>query len=1003
MEILEPLSGWDWAVIGLFFAITLGIGVYFSKRATGSMMEYFVAGRKMTWWLAGTSIVATSFAADTPLVISGWMRSIGLERNWFWWGGIMGMMLCTFFFARLWRRSGIMTDVEFNELRYGGKPAAGLRIFHATYRSLVQNTLTMCWVTLAMTKILEVTLNLPALVFIEGSLLPEVIAKGVDVLSVVAVDQIAQWPILGDAIISPKALGIILCLSFAALYSAISGLWGVMVTDFFQFCLAMTGSIILMILVFIVAGGPKSMVTQAENAVIEGRVINSAPLDRSSAPHMEILEVAGLIEMPSEGEGWVWSSSDLTELEVSQRLDKASIEMVDDPVKEWWQFYFRQDLQFEPQTERFLAPDNAILIAAGLVEPETVEVDGVEKTEYVWKYRNILSKYSLEDGIEKITTAALQQKTNGLREWKKYFTLSEKKFTLFDEVDKAIAAGLLIYDPIDHYKADYYRVVSLASNKALLNSKLSEAGIADKDGVLDMFQGLGVADFTGYEELGMLREAGIVIDKKNSDGEQLVFATPDITENALYAQLSKAAIRDRKGAIEIWRSANTVDKGKFNQPLTEKFLDAGILFSDTVYRYPKYYRVAEVTLSGDALVEELEAAGIENKSELIAAWRGDTVVPKIKITSFLPPFDLKGGGLLAIWAIVVFLGLQWWAGGEGAGFLAQRLFSCKDEKHSMMAMLWFNFANFVLRPWPWIVVGVASLFLIPDITQYGAHYNAEYAYPVMLMKYLPVGLKGLMVAALMAAYMSTISTHVNFGASYVVNDLYGRFIAPRSSERSKVIVSQIASVILALLGGITAYFSTNIGDLWFMMFELMSGAGFVVLLRWYWWRINAWSELAAMFSTLIMYFLLNNTLIFHDIFASFNWPVYLLNGVEGYPVRFTMNLVFTTSIWLIVTFLTKPEKEEQLIKFYNRIRPAGWWNHIAAKAGSPHHLAVGKLEWACWALGVTGLFAMIACLGKLCFGLYLQSGLYAVYSVAATILLFKLIEKMDWSAMETEK
>ena len=204
METLTPLGVWDWSVIGLFFLITLGIGVYFSKRATGSMLEYFVAGRKMTWWLAGTSIVATSFAADTPLVISGWMRSIGLERNWFWWGGIMGMMLCAFFFARLWRRSGIMTDVEFNELRYGGKPAAGLRIFHATYRSLIQNTLVMCWVTLAMSKILEVTLNLPTLVFVDGSLLPQMVASGVDVMSEINPETIANWPIIGQAIIEPK-------------------------------------------------------------------------------------------------------------------------------------------------------------------------------------------------------------------------------------------------------------------------------------------------------------------------------------------------------------------------------------------------------------------------------------------------------------------------------------------------------------------------------------------------------------------------------------------------------------------------------------------------------------------------------------------------------------------------------------------------------------------------------------------------------------------------------
>lgn len=783
MEVLTPLAVWDWAIIGLFFLITLGIGLYFSRRATGSMLEYFVAGRKMTWWLAGTSIVATSFAADTPLVISGWMRSIGLERNWFWWGGIMGMMLCTFFFARLWRRSGIMTDVEFNELRYGGDPAAGLRIFHATYRSLGQNTLVMCWVTLAMTKILEVTLNLPTIVFIDGSLLPQMVASGIDVISHFDSETIANWPIIGQAIIEPKITGIIICLTVAALYSAISGLWGVMVTDFFQFCLAMTSTIILMFIVLALVDGPKNMVQQANEAIREGKVINHEPVNRSIVEYNESLEVAGLILLGEDS--WKWAETNLSERTLIQRLNQASVEDVETAV----------DL------------------------------------------------------------------------WRNSFALSKGKFTDFSAVEKMLKAGILLEDTVDGQTAEYFRI-------------------------------------------------------------------PD------------------------------------------------------------------VSLSDDALLEQLNQAGIENKGEIMAAWRGDKVVSANKITSFLPPFDLKGGGLLAVWSLVVFLGLQWWAGGEGGGFLAQRLFSCKDEKHSVMAMLWFNFANFVLRPWPWIVVGVASIILIPDVTVFGDHYDPEHAYVIMLMKYLPVGLKGLMVAALMAAYMSTISTHVNFGASYVVNDLYARFVNRSASERGKVIVSQVASVFLAALAGVAAYYASNIGWLWLTMFELMSGAGFVILLRWYWWRINAWSELSAMFSTLLMYALLNYTPVFHSLFNVFNWPLYLL---DEYAVRFTLNLVVTTAIWVTVTFLTPPEKDETLIKFYKRIRPAGWWEDIAKKAGNQNHLNVGKLEWACWALGVTGLFAMIVCLGKLCFGLYLQSFFYAIYGAFATIVLFKLIGKMDWSAIEVEE
>ncbi|MFH0878279.1 MAG: hypothetical protein V2A34_01060, partial [Lentisphaerota bacterium] len=289
MQTVNPLVFWDWLVILAFFAVVIGIGLYFSKRATGSMTEYFVAGRKMTWWLAGTSIVATSFAADTPLVIAGWMRTYGLERNWFWWGGIMGMMLCTFFFARLWRRADIITDVSFNELRYAGKPAAGLRMFHATYRSLIQNTLVMGWVTLAMVKILDVTLSIPTLVFLKGDFLPTLVAKGIDVASVMDLSTVAVWPIVGIAIIPAKITGIVVCMTIAAIYVTVSGAWGLMTTDFFQFSFAMTGVIVLMIFAFLASGGPTQMVIKAQKAVTQGIVINK------KAPAREVVSEVRLL------------------------------------------------------------------------------------------------------------------------------------------------------------------------------------------------------------------------------------------------------------------------------------------------------------------------------------------------------------------------------------------------------------------------------------------------------------------------------------------------------------------------------------------------------------------------------------------------------------------------------------------------------------------------------------------------------------------------------------
>ena len=399
------------------------------------------------------------------------------------------------------------------------------------------------------------------------------------------------------------------------------------------------------------------------------------------------------------------------------------------------------------------------------------------------------------------------------------------------------------------------------------------------------------------------------------------------------------------------------------------------------------------------MLKRLEDAGAASRGQIAAVWRYDQVTPIDKITNFFPPFDLRGGGLLAIWSLIVFLGLQWWAGGEGGGFLAQRLFSCKNEKHSVLAMLWFNLAHFALRPWPWIVVGVASLFLIPDVTAYGAHYDYEHAYVIMLMKYLPVGLKGMMVAALMAAYMSTISTHVNFGASYVVNDLYKRFVRPNGGHKHHVFASQATSVFLAVIAAFYAYSQTTILGGWLTFFELMSGAGLVVLVRWYWWRINAWSEIAAMSASIGFFVLMNHTPVFHQLFSAIGLPPAYL---DEYAVRFTLNILFSTVIWLTVTFLTPPEKEEHLVRYYQRLRPAGLWKQsIVEKAQAPDHLKIGKLEWLGWLIGVTGLFATIFAVGNLCFGFYLKSIPWLIYSVISAIVLICLVVgKMDWSGMD---
>jgi len=627
---LVPLARIDWAIIIGYCVFVIGVGLYFSRRASGSLTEYFVAGRKLSWWIAGTSIVATSFAADTPLVISGWMRTMGLQRNWFWWSGILAMMLCTFFYARLWRRAHILTDVEFTELRYHGKAAAGLRIFHAAFRATIQNCLIMGWVILAGSTIIEVALDLPSLVMFNNLGL-QFVKSGLDINATVANPDAILF------VMSGKLLGSIICALIAVFYCTLSGIWGVVVADFIQFGMAMTGAIALAVIVLQKLGGPSNMIKMALENLTRGVVSNGA--------------------------------------------------------------------------------------------------------------------------------------------------------------------------------------------------------------------------------------------------------------NA-------------------------------------------------------------------------------------------TVVASDQLTRFAPPLDFSAG-FLATYSFIVFIALQWIGGGQGGGFLAQRLFSCKNEKHSLLAMLWYNFAHYVLRPWPWIIVGIGSLVLLPKIP---AGMNQEYAYPLMIMKYLPAGMKGVLVASLLAAFMSTMDTHLNFGASYLVNDLYKRFLNKKATEKHYIMVSRITVIILAFMAVGFALSYKSIAGAWYYFTEIMAGAGLVVLLRWYWWRINVWSEISSMACS----FILANTLHFIPIFK----------GDMMYPVRLTIIVVTSTIVWLAVTFMTKPEPTAHLEKFYKRVRPGGNWGDIAKKHKEIHGLHVGWLEVLGFVSGVACLFTSLFGVGWLCMGKTNNGVIMLVIAAALAAFMFKNIGKMDWEGLE---
>ena len=556
----------DWTVIIASLVFSLLVGVYYTKRASRSLREFFTAEGSLPWWLVGTSMVATTFAADTPLVVSGLVRKGGIFENWLWWSALMGGMLTVYFFAGLWRRARLLTDVEFVELRYEGKSAAVLRAFGAVYYGVLVNCIVMGWVTLAMSKILHVMMG---------------------------------W----DKVFSVAIL-VVLTLS----YTTLSGYWGVVVTDFFQFALAMLGAIALMVIALVQLGGPTNMVEQ-------------------------------------------------------------------------------------------------VLAAPGV-------------------------------------------------------------------------------DP--------------------------------------------------------------------------------------------------------------------------------------------------------------------------------------KVLHFVP--DFRTATDLAITTFVVQMALLWWATGQGSGYLAQRLFSARDERHAAKAFLWFNIAHYMLRPWPWIVVGLASLVYFP--LQAGE--DNELAYPKMIAELMPSGLRGLMVASLFAAFMSTLSTQLNWGASYMVSDLYKRFFVRDASERHYVNVSRVFMLVLMLIGALAAWQSDNVAKVWIYLMTIGAGGAFVGLLRWYWWRVNAWAEIGAMASSIIV---ANGNLFCRPLAAlgllspenmeSVDW----FYASDTYALRFVFITAVCTVFWVLVMYMTPPVSDGKLEQFFLRVRPGGWWGSIA-KCHPEIRVASALRGWLGWFAGTVCVYAGLFGVGYLCIGRY---------------------------------
>jgi solute:Na+ symporter, SSS family len=626
----------DWLVIAGYLLFNLLIGFYYRSKAGNSTEDFFISGRDVSWWLAGTSMVATTFAADTPLLVCGLVATQGISGNWIWWSFCLSGMTTVFFFARYWRRAEILTDVELVEIRYGGKPAAFLRGFKAIYLGLLMNCFILGWVTRAMVDIISVVMG-------------PIIAEG-RVLSLTVGSHTLFHYTLGDPRHTALAICIFILVPFTGLYTFIGGLWGVLVTDLFQFALKMTMIVVL-----------------------------------------------------------------------------------------------------------------------------------------AW---------------------------------------------------------------------------------------------------------LAVAHLGGM--------------------------------HALKVQLSAV---------------------------------------DTATR----------------------AAGL----------------PTSNVLSFLPDFH-TGWTTANLWTLplltfAMYLGVQWWAswypGAEpgGGGYIAQRMFSAKNEKHSLGATLWFNIAHYALRPWPWIVTGLVALAIYSP--HGGLHPSAEFAnnpqqgYVMVLRDFLPPALRGLMVAAFLAAYMSTVGTQLNWGTSYLVNDFYRRFLVRRAREHHYVLISKIITVILVLASGYVASQLTSISQGWELVLNLGAGTGAVYILRWFWWRVNAWSEITAMLVAAFVAIVLSRVHFTGNDAVVFAKSTLITAGI-------------TTLAWLTATFVTRPESESTLLAFYRRVHPTvhGWQRIASLAPDMPPVRDISANAFDC-IMGCILVYGALFGIGKLVFGDWLMGALLLVAAAIAGGLIWRHLEKRGWETL----
>ena len=378
-----------------------------------------------------------------------------------------------------------------------------------------------------------------------------------------------------------------------------------------------------------------------------------------------------------------------------------------------------------------------------------------------------------------------------------------------------------------------------------------------------------------------------------------------------------------------------------------------------------------------------------------SSWRLDLLPSPGQI---LPSTGEAAG--LALGAFLVFTGMQWWTHrtADGGGVFAQRMLACRSEGHAVGATLWFNILNYAVRTWPWVLCGLAAILLYPDLSAQGA--DPELGYPRLIRDLLPAGVRGFVLASLFAAFMSTADTQLHWGATYLVNDVYRRFIAPDAPDRMYVLASRVAVVLLALITAVVAYYATSVEGVFSFLIRFFAGTGTVFLARWFWWRVNAWGEIAAMAAAPV------GSLLFEALTAPggaalaarqgagewFPGPgtwFPLWGALEGIPGWWGIPFVaaITTTAWLTATLLTAPVPMDRLVTFYRKTRPPGAWGPVRAAAPDMPGSTPVRMDLLRWGLGLVLVLGTMAATGKFLLGEPGAGGLLLGAAGAAGLLL----------------